>query len=457
MHRAFSSVRGTLLVWLIGAVLVSGMAAAVVVYTVALHEISELFDYHIRQLALSLGAQSLPDGGAVVALPDASGHEENDFAVQIWNNAGESLYLSPNYPALPPRAQLGFSDIRDATGEWRVYAVQSGSRTIQVVQPMDVRREMAFAGALRTLVPLLLVIPLLVAAVWITVGRALRPLQRVVQAVERRGATDLEPLAEAGLPMEIAPVVAALNRLLRRLEESIAAQRAFVGDAAHELRTPLTALRLQGQVLVRTAEEHERRAAGEEFIASVDRATRLVEQLLELARSESDATVHAFGPVRLDELVREVVAQFAATAVEKGIDLGADACNEVIARGDAQSLRILLRNLVDNAVRYAPGGGRVDVSATLRDGRPTIGVADTGPGIPHSERERVFARFYRLPGNAGSGSGLGLAIVRRIADMHAARVTLESGEGGVGLKTSVVFPPESIAPRAFRAHDLRSV
>lgn len=439
MLRALSSIRATLLVWLIGAVLVSGIAAAVVVYAVALHEISELFDYHIRQLALSLGAQSLPDGGAVVALPQESDHEENDFAVQIWNDEGVSLYLSPNYPALPPRAQLGFSDIRDASGEWRVYAVQSGSRTIQVVQPMEVRRQMAFAGALRTLLPLLLIIPLLGAAVWLTVGRALRPLQRVVQAVERRGASDLEPLTEAGLPLEIAPVVAALNRLLERLEESIAAQRAFVGDAAHELRTPLAALRLQAQVLVRTDQVHDRRAVGEEFVASVDRATRLVEQLLELARSESDATVHAFGPVRLDALVRDAVARFASKAVEKGIDLGAESGSDVVVRGDSQSLGILLRNLVDNALRYTPPGGRIDVAANLRDGRPVIVVADTGPGIAQSERERVFARFYRSPGNAESGSGLGLAIVRRIADMHHAAVVLEPGHGGAGLKVSVVF------------------
>lgn len=442
MHRPLSSIRGTLLVWLIGAVTATGIAAAAIVYAIALHEIGELFDYHIRQLALSLGAQSLQLERPVVAIPDQADHEETDFAVQIWDDNGTSLYLSLNYPALPPRAKLGFSDIRDGTGEWRVYATKWGSRTIQVVQPMDVRREMAFASALRTLLPLLLVVPLLSAAVWLTVGRALWPLQRVLQAVERRGASDLEPLAEAGLPSEITPLVAALNRLLRRLEESISAQRAFVGDAAHELRTPLAALRLQAQVLVRTAGETDRRAAGEELVAGVDRATRLVEQLLELARSEPGASEPAFVPCRLGDLVREAVAQFAAAAVAKGIDLGVDAAGDVTVKGDPSSLRIVLRNLVDNAVRYTPAGGRVDVVAEQCDGRPTIAVTDTGPGIPPQEREHVFARFYRLAGSAESGSGLGLAIVRRIADLHRARVTLESGDGGAGLKVVVAFPPE---------------
>lgn len=442
MSRALYSIRGTLLVWLIGAVTVTGIAAAAIVYAIALHEIGELFDYHIRQLALSLGAQSLQLERPVVAIPDPVDHEEYDFAVQIWDDNGESLYLSPNYPALPPRAQLGFSDIRDGTGEWRAYATRWGSRTIQVVQPVEVRREIAFASALRTLLPLLVIIPLLGIAVWLTVGRTLRPLQRVVHAVERRGASDLEPLAEAGLPSEITPLVAALNRLLRRLDESIASQRAFVGDAAHELRTPLAALRLQAQVLVRTVAETDRRAAGKELVAGVDRATHLVEQLLELARGEADPSAHAYVSVGLGDLVREAVAQFAAAAVAKGIDLGADAGGDVTVKGDPSKLRILLRNLVDNAVRYTPAGGRIDVVAEQRDGRSAILVTDTGPGIPPLERERVFARFYRLPGSEEIGSGLGLAIVRRVAEMHGAQIALESGDGGVGLKVIVAFPPE---------------
>lgn len=441
-RRAAPSIRGKLLAWLLGAVVGAGLLASAVVYAIALHEINELFDYHIRQLALSLAAQSMQQDRPLVALPDEGDREEFDFAVQIWNEEGDSLYLSPNYPALPSRAVLGFSNVNDPSGEWRVYATQWGARTIQVVQPLSVRQEIAFASALRTLIPLALVVPLLVAAVWLTVGWAMRPLRGVVDAVERKGASALEPLEESGLPVEIAPLVAALNRLLRRLEQSIAAQRAFVGDAAHELRTPLAALRLQAQVLVRATDAGERRAAGDEFVASVDRATHLVEQLLELARSEPDAAAHAFVPVRLDELAREAVADLAGAALAKRVDLGAAGCEPVAARGDPPSLRILLRNLVDNAVRYTPSGGRVDVSAHLEDGHPTLTVLDTGPGIPAGERARVFDRFYRLPGSPETGSGLGLAIVRRIAELHGVRVALDSSEGGGGLKVSAVFASE---------------
>jgi two-component system OmpR family sensor kinase len=445
LRRAVPSIRGRLLAWLLGAVLGAGALAGAVVHAVALHEINELFDYHIRQLALSLAAQSMRQDAALVALPDEGERKEFDFAVQIWNEEGDSVYLSPNYPALPSRAVLGFSDVNDSSGEWRVYATQWGSRTIQVVQPLSVRREIAFESALRTLSPLLLVIPLLAATVWATVGRAMRPLRGVVDAVERKGAGALEPLEERGLPIEIAPLVAALNRLLGRLEQSVAAQRSFVGDAAHELRTPLAALRLQAQVLVRAGDEAERRATGDEFVASVDRATHLVEQLLELARSEPDAAPHRFDPVRLDEIARETVAELAGAALARGIDLGLgpEHRDGIAVNGDAQSLRILLRNLVDNAVRYTPAGGRVDVAAGRRDGSTVLSVLDTGPGIAPAERDRVFDRFYRLPGSAEGGSGLGLAIVRRIAELHGAQVRLEAGEAGIGLKASVEFPRQA--------------
>lgn len=441
MSRAGASIRARLLVSLLGAVVAAGAITAAIVYAIALHEADEMFDYHIRQIALSLAAQSAQQGGAVIALPGEEDHEELDFAVQIWDAGGESLYLSPNYPALPERATLGFSNVQDAGGAWRIYATQWGTRTIQVVQPQGVRQEMAFGSAIRTLTPLVFVIPILGLVIWLTVGGALRPLERVAGAVERRSADALEPIETDSLPSEVAPLVAALNRLLRRLEDSIAAQRAFIGDAAHELRTPLAALRLQAQVLARTQDPTERRQQGEEFVAAADRATHLVEQLLELARSEPGARSAAFVPVRLDGLARDVAGQIAAAAVAKGVDLGISG-EEVTVQGDAHALRILLRNLVDNAVRYTPSGGRVDVTTAQEGGHATLAVLDTGPGIPPAERERVFDRFYRVPGSAESGSGLGLAIVRRIVEIHGARIKMDSGPSGAGLNVTVVFPGE---------------
>lgn len=441
MSRAGASIRARLLVSLLGAVLAAGATAAVIVHAVALHEADEMFDYHIRQIALSLAAQSAQQGGAVIALADEEDHEELDFAVHIRDAGGENLYLSPNYPALPERATLGFSNVQDASGAWRIYATQWGTRTIQVVQPQGVRQEMAFASAIRTLMPLVFVIPILGLVIWLTVGGALRPLERVAGAVERRSAEALEPIDTDRLPLEVAPLVAALNRLLRRLEDSIAAQRAFIGDAAHELRTPLAALRLQAQVLARTQDQTERRQQGEEFVAAADRATHLVDQLLELARSEPGARSAAFAPVRLDELANDVAGQIVSAAVAKGVDLGVTA-EEATVQGDAHALRILLRNLVDNAVRYTPPGGRVDVTTALENGHATLAVLDTGPGIPPADLERVFDRFHRVPGSTETGSGLGLAIAQSIAASHGARIRLEGGDSGNGLKASVVFPLE---------------
>jgi two-component system OmpR family sensor kinase len=232
--------------------------------------------------------------------------------------------------------------------------------------------------------------------------------------------------------------VGALNRLLARLSKSIAAQQAFIGDAAHELRTPLTALRLQAQLVARARDDEKRESAAEVLVAGIDRATHLVEQLLTLARSEPDTVSRTFVPVRLDGLVLDVVAQHAGTAYARGIDLGVRDVGPLSVSGDADDLRILLRNLISNAIRYTPVGGRIDVSVTARDGDPVIEVDDSGPGIPGDERERVLDRFYRRPGGDSQGSGLGLSIVKAIAERHGAAVNLSEAPGG-GLAVRIVF------------------
>lgn len=431
-----NSLRNTLLGWLIGAVVLAGAAQAVILYRGALNETEELFDYHIQQLALTLRDQVLQESPAGVVVPEDE--KEYDFVVQIWNLNGERLYRSHPGRALPNDAILGFSNARSPDGEWRVFSIRLRDRLIQVAQPMSVRSGMALGIALRALLPLLLIAPLLALAVWLIVGRALRPIEDIATAVERRRATSLEPLSGGGLPAEIAPLVGALNRLLGRLSKSIAAQQAFIGDAAHELRSPLTALRLQAQLVARARDDKTRESAAEILVAGIDRATHLVEQLLTLARSEPDAAPRTSGPVRLDELALDAIAQHAEMAHAARIDLGARDIEPLTVSGNSDSLRILLRNLIDNAVRYTPAGGQIDVSAGVRDGRPVIEVADSGPGIPTEERERVLDRFYRRPGGDAPGSGLGLAIVKAIAERHGAAVELSDAPGG-GLAVRIVF------------------
>ncbi len=218
------------------------------------------------------------------------------------------------------------------------------------------------------------------------------------------------------------------------------AQRAFVADAAHALRTPVTALQLQLQLLERAQSPDEREAATGRLKDGLKRMTHLVEQLLTLARQDPAQQLRTAQEVPLDALAREVLAEQAVLADAKSIDLGLARAEPIKISGDRESLRVLLSNLVDNAIRYTPSDGRVDVAVALENGRPVLSVEDSGPGIPPQEHGRVFDRFYRVESNNGSGSGLGLAIVRNVAERHGAQVELDSGAGGGGLKVSVRFP-----------------
>lgn len=430
------SIRIRLLAWLMGSVTVVALAGAWGVYRSALVDADQLFDYQLRQLALSLR-----DQGVAQALPGPD--ESYDVVVQIWNEDGVQVYLSHPYSDLPARATLGFADVRTDSGDWRVFSMQLRGRTIQVAQPMSVRRDLARSHALRTLTPVLVLVPLLAVAVWLGVERALRPISGVAREVRARDPASLAPLPEERLPEEVLPLVQALNDLLRRLSIALGAQRAFVADAAHELRSPLTALGLQIQLLDRARDPQSRAEAAAKLAAGVERAARLVDQLLTLARSEPEAAERPGSPVRLDGAARQALSDVASLASARGVDLGLTDAEQAIVEGDAEALGVLIRNLADNAVRYTPCGGRVDVSVRRREGEAVLQVADTGPGIPAAERERVLARFYRMPGGDEGGSGLGLAIVKAIAQRHGGRIELGDAPGG-GLLARVVLPAKAL-------------
>jgi two-component system OmpR family sensor kinase len=269
----------------------------------------------------------------------------------------------------------------------------------------------------------------------------MRPVRRFATVLRSRKRGALDPLDDVGLPDEIRPVATALNDLLARLKESVERERSFIADAAHELRTPLTALDLQVQSLRAEAAGGGRDDAVQRLEAGVARAARLVEQLLALAREERDGT-REHEPVALPEVVREVIEEMLPLADKRGIDLGMERADAVRVAGDREALRVLVRNLLDNAIRYSPAGGQVDVSVERRGGaRPSavLVVADGGPGIPLPERERVFDRFHRVPGTASPGSGIGLALVRSIAAHHHAHIRLGEGTGGRGLRVNVEF------------------
>jgi two-component system OmpR family sensor kinase len=430
------SIRRQLLAWLLGSATLAVAAGAVSTYLVARKQANELADYQLQQMALSFRDHALASG----LIP----HEDEDgpgleVLVQIWNQEGVRLYLSHPRSGIPDRAQLGFADVASREGRWRVYSVQVRDHVIQVAQPYSVRNRIAATVALRTAWPLAAVLPVLGLLIWFTVGRGLSPLERLARDVRRRSPDALDPLPQRGLPEEVRPLVQSLNDLLQRLERALHTQRAFVADAAHELRTPLTALRLQAQVAERATDQAERSAALSSLKQGVERASHVVQQLLTLAREE-DQPASEPGAVRLDELARDVIAQYTPLAQSRRVDLGLAKSEAVTVAGAAAALRTLLSNLVDNAVRYTPAPGRVDV-AVFRDGpQAALEVSDSGPGIPPEDRTRVFDRFYRRAGEASDGSGLGLAIVKQIVTRHGGTIALEDAGGAGGLKVAVRLP-----------------
>jgi signal transduction histidine kinase len=430
------SIRARLLVGLLGLVAGVSLLAGALTYRRVLTETSTLFDYQLRQMALSLRSQALV--APRIELPPEPG--DSDIVIQIWDPFGARVYKSrPGLPMIN-RAILGYADITLQNERWRVYSLQTIDGVIQVAQPWRVREKLAGEAALRVIVPLLLLLPLMAIAIIWMVGRGLAPLRRLAVEVEQRNVHSLAPLPARSLPREVAPLFEELNRLLARLDQAFALQRDFVADAAHELRSPLTALRLQLQLFDRAPDDAARGEARAKLGAAVERAIHLAEQLLTLARTGPEAAHPAPQQVALDAVAREGVADVGALAAARDTDLSLEAQGGLSVPGDAGALRILVRNLVDNAVRYTPVGGRVAVRVIRRDdGAAQLEVQDSGPGIPPSERARVFDRFYRRSGSAEGGSGLGLAIVKAIADRHGARISL-GGTLGEGLHVEVVFP-----------------
>jgi len=413
------------------------IAAAVmggVTYRNVLAETEALFDYQLRQMALSLRDQGEIAADQAGALAD----RELDFVVQIWSADGRTIYASRPHGELPSRALLGFADIEAGGQAWRTFSVVTRERVIQIAQPLQTRQKLAAGAALRSVAPLLGVAPVMALLIWWLAALTLRPLKQVALAVAQRDSESLAPLASERLPDELAPLVQALNALLARLGQSLNNQRAFVADAAHELRSPLTALKLQLQLLERAPDEAARGEALRALAEGVTRSAWLVEQLLALARNEPGAPPLPFSSVDLAEVARNALAASVPLARARGSELELQADAAVPLQGDAGSLGVLVRNLVDNAVRHAPPGTRVEVHVALDGGAPLLLVDDAGPGIPPEDRERVFDRFVRRD-TASEGSGLGLAIVRTVAQRHGASVELGDSPLG-GLRASVRFP-----------------
>jgi signal transduction histidine kinase len=432
------SIRARLLIALIILVALISLIAAAVTYRRVLSETSVLFDYQLRQMALSLRSQ-ISLAPRIEVPPDQG---DTDFVVQIWDVFGARTYLSrPGLPILN-QTVLGYADLSLRGEPWRAYGLQTADGVIQIAQPVRVRETLARAAAERVVIPLILLLPIMIGAVAWIVRSGLAPLRYVTSEVQRRDVRSLTALKTDNLPEEIEPLVTELNRLLERLQRAFSAQRAFISDAAHELRSPLTALRLQLQLLDRAPDEASRREARARLGAAVDRAIHLIEQLLALARSEPQDAALDEALVDLGSVAAEGVRDTHELAMSRNTDLGLEAEPNVLVRGNREALRVLVRNLVDNAVRYTPPHGTVQVRCRSSATQSLLEVMDSGPGIALADRERVFDRFYRRAAAQEGGTGLGLAIVKSIAERHGALVSLNQAPGG-GLLVTVSFPRAS--------------
>lgn len=428
------SIRARLLFALLGMLALVALVMGAVTYRNVLAETEALFDYQLRQMALSLRDQGEVDP----AQADALANEQLDFVVQIWTLDGRSIYATRRHAELPSRALLGLADVLVNGEVWRTYSVATPGRVIQVAQPLATRQRLAANAALRSVTPLLFLAPLMAVMAWWMAAMTLRPLRRVAGEVKARDDRMLQPLPEQGLPEEVSPLVAALNGLLARLGQTLETQRAFLSDAAHELRSPLTALKLQLEDLKRADDEAARGLAVAALADGIDRAARIVEQLLALARSEPGAQAPVMETIDLAELVRQALADTVPYALSRGSRFELQAEDGVMVQGEKAGLGALVRNLADNAVRYSPKGSQVLLQVRREAGVPVLQVDDAGPGIPAAERERVFDRFYRRAAGGEEGTGLGLAIVKSVAARHGAQVALSDSDSG-GLRVRVVF------------------
>ena len=434
------SLRARLTGALLLAVLAFAALQAAVTYRTARAETEALFDAQMQRIALSLsgslGAGALSDDAPAAETPAA-----REMIIQIWRADGVMLYRSPQGRLLPPQTVIGFSDTVAGGEPYRIYALRTATQVVQVAQQTEARGRMAGQLALRAVLPVALLAPVLMLIVWWVVGRAIGPIERVRRQVAARRPDDLAPLPTAGLPAEVRPLVGEMNGLLTRLSAAWDALTHFTADAAHELRSPLAALRLQAQSLQRAPDDATRAIASERLLAGIDRATRLVEQLLALARQEGAGEGAELVSLDLTALARNALADAEPEAARHAIALTLDAPTaHVVLRADEAALAVLLRNLLGNALRHTPPGGQVRVGVREEASVIDLTVEDSGPGIAPDERARVLDRFYRVPGTPGHGSGLGLAIVRAIAERHGAALTLDASPTLGGLRVMLRWP-----------------
>jgi signal transduction histidine kinase len=457
MHSAITlrsgswSLRRTLLGILLSLTITVWGVSAVVVYLNADTESHELFDQSLAEtghLLLSLAEHEMQERGVHSAhrFADVSTRRDNTYLLfQIHDADGQLIYKNtgaPDQPFLALNSQPGYGWIQLQGQRWRSYVVWNDSHTLQmqVVEPDTHRRDITGRFTYQLLAFALAIAPLLVLGIWWTVNRVFNSLRHYAHQLTQRRPGDFSALSPQGAPAEILPLVAALNQLFVRVSQTREREQRFTADAAHELRTPLAAVKTSLQVWRRARNADERQEAETALSDSIERASRLVTQLLALSRSEPETSaVQALPRTDLSAWCRAQTAEWQHDIAQAGHTLTTD-FQTVYTGMDAISMSMLMRNLIDNACRYTPAPGHLHLRCGEQQGQAVLEVSDSGPGIPAAQRSQVLERFVRLSDASIPGSGLGLSIVANIAQAHGASLHLLDGNDGQGLTVQLRFP-----------------
>lgn len=417
------------------------LVLSVVAWREAESEAEELFDAHLAQTAALLVILSSEESSD---LPEElpSHRYARKVAFQIWSYKGKLLARSTTAPREPLTDQTkGFSDRRIDGREWRIYSKvdERHQHRILVAESYEARNAVGKELAKHLLTPLLIALPTLALGLVLLMRQRFKPLQRLASSIGQRSPDRLDPIVATDVPNEIRPIIEQTNRLLQRVSDSIEQERRFTADAAHEIRTPLAVIRTYAQVAAAATEANERTKALNSVVQASDRATHLLAQLLTMARLDNDTLIRNFVNCDLRKIAVDVIAEITPQALQKKVEVMLDEGQAAWVRGEPALLAVLLRNLIDNAIRYSPADTFVAVTIKRLDGKVRLTVSDQGPGIPEHERDRVLSRFTRLEGNDAPGSGLGLSIALRIAQLHGATLVLQDGPGEYGLSVCASF------------------
>ena len=436
-----NSLKTRLSYWISAAILSVAIIAASFTFSSAFEEAHELQDDVLQQMAVLFDRYSLTPNDSKLT-PLSQDQLEFQVSVQLLGDNPASNPIAKNILALPSNLTDGFHTVNLATQSWRVFVrTLSSSQRIAVAQETAIRDNIAFETALHTLMPLLVLIPILLLLLGYILGKILSPISILAHDVDRQTEHDLQLIPTTQLPSEIVPFVEAINRLLSKNSQVITSQKRFIADAAHELRSPITALSLQAQRLQQTELTDDARQKLNALQAGISRSIHLLEQLLSMARQQ-DNSIQQHQQTSLKTVFTEVIEELYPLVEAKEIDLGFSQDSDAQLNANPVRLKTLIHNLIDNAIRYTPSGGKVDLSIIETEQGIEMTIKDTGPGIANTEVQKVFEPFYRILGSNEYGSGLGLAIVASIVQQMDAKISLTPADpvNNCGLCVTVQFP-----------------